>query len=49
MKTNFMMIGLIIWTFLTAINYFTCKNVLLGMVFACYAVANIFLFVIGNK
>lgn len=49
MRPNFMMIGLIFWTFATSWNYFACKNLMMGMVFFCYAVANIFLFVIGNK
>lgn len=49
MKTNFMMIGLICWTFLTSFNYFHIKNIPMGIVFFCYAVANIVLFGIGNK
>ena len=49
MNVNFMMIGMIIWTILTSANYFHCHNPLMGGVFACYAVANVFLFIIGAK
>jgi len=49
MSTNFMMIGLIFWSYLTAFNYILCKNLLLGCVFFCYGTANIFLFYLGNK
>ena len=48
MKINYMMIVLIIWTLATGVNYICLKNVLLGLVFICYEIANIFLFIIGN-
>ena len=49
MPKDIMMIGLIIWTFLTAVNYIVLRRPLIGGVYFCYTFANIFMMIIGRK